>query len=66
MDLYTLPNVKYIACGKQLHRRVISSVFCDHLEGSDRECGRETQEGGDICICRADSLFYIAETNKAM
>ena len=27
--------------------REISSVLCDHLEGWDREGGRETQEGGD-------------------
>ena len=24
---------------------------CDHLEGWDREGGRETQEGGDMGIC---------------
>ena len=27
-----------------------SSVLCDHLEGWDREGGRETQEGGDMGI----------------
>ena len=30
-------------------------MFCDHLEGWDREGARETQEGGDmgtyVCIC---------------
>ena len=31
-----------------LIRREISSVLCDHLEGWDREDGRETQEGGDM------------------
>ena len=30
--------------------REISSVLCDHLEGWDREVGRETQEGGDMGI----------------
>ena len=30
--------------------REISSVLCDHLEGWDREGGRETQEGGDMGI----------------
>ena len=25
-------------------------MFCDHLEGWDREGGRETQEGGDMGI----------------
>ena len=44
MDLYTLPNVKLIASGKQPHwHREISSVLCDHLEGWDREGERETK-----------------------
>ena len=31
-------------------------MFCDKLEGWDgMEGGRETQEGGDICIPMADS-----------
>ena len=41
-------------------------MLCDHLEGWDREGGREAQEGGDICICIADSLCYTAETNTTM
>ena len=28
--------------------REISSVLCDHLEGWDREGGREAQEGGTV------------------
>ena len=32
------------------YHREISSVLCDHLEGWDREGGRETQEGGDLGI----------------
>ena len=42
-------------------------MLCDHLEGWDREGGRETQEGGDmdIGICIADSLCYKAETNTS-
>ena len=28
--------------------REMSSVLCGHLEGWDREGGRETQEGGDM------------------
>ena len=35
---------------KKLCIREISSVLCDHLEGWDREGGRETQEGGDMGI----------------
>ena len=30
--------------------REISSVLCYHLEGWDREGGREVQEGGDMGI----------------
>ena len=44
MDLYILPNVKQIASGKQPIAREISLVLCDHLEGWDREGGKETQE----------------------
>ena len=50
--------------------REISSVLCDHLEGWDREGGRETQDGGDmdgdICICIADLLCYTAATNTPL
>ena len=41
MDMHTLPNVKQIASGKQPHSTGISSVLGDHLEGWDREGGRE-------------------------
>ena len=50
--------------------REISSVLCDHLEGWDREGGREGDERGkrygDTCICIADSLRYKAETNAPL
>ena len=43
---------------------------CDHLEGWDREGGREgdarEKRYGDICMCIADSLFYKAETNAPL
>ena len=32
-----------------MHRE-ISSVLCHHLEGWDKEGGREMQEGGDMGI----------------
>ena len=42
-------------------------VLCDHLEGWDREGGREGdargKRYGNICICITDSLGYKAETN---
>ena len=50
--------------------REISSVLCDHLEGWDREGGREGdargKRYGDICICITDSLGYKAETNTPL
>ena len=47
MDIYTLPNVRQIASGKQLHStREISPMLCNHLEGWDKEGRRETQKGG--------------------
>ena len=51
MDIYTLPNVKSIASGKQPHSTGRSArCFVTPLEGWDREGGRETQEGGDMGI----------------
>ena len=45
-------------------------MLCDHLEGCDREGGREGdargKRYGHICICIADSLFYKAETNTPL
>ena len=42
-------------------------MLCDHLEGWDRERGREGgargKRYGNICICITDSLCYKAETN---
>ena len=40
--------------GTPIYHRELSSVLCDDLEGWD---GGEVQEGGDICICIADSLI---------
>ena len=51
MDIYTLPNVQQLASGKQPHSTGRSAqVLCDHLEGWDREGGREAQEGGAMGI----------------
>ena len=42
-------------------------MLCDHLEGWDREGGREGdargKRYGDICVCITDSLCYKAESN---
>ena len=71
MDIYTLPNIKQIASGKQPHSTGRSApVLCDHLEGWDREGVREGdargKSYGDICICITDSLCYKAETNTPL
>ena len=47
-------------------------MLCNHLEGWDKEGGREMQEGKDMGIYRdirmhiADSLCYTAETNTTL
>ena len=45
-------------------------MLCDHLEGWDRESGREGdargKRYGNICICITDSLCYKAETNTPL
>ena len=38
-------------------------MLCDHLEGWDKEGGREAPEGGDIGIHIAASLCSTVETN---
>ena len=40
-------------------------MLCDDLGGWDGGCGREVQEGGDICNI-ADSISCIAETNTTL
>ena len=42
-------------------------VLCDNLEGWDGlEGGRESQEGGDICIPMADLYCCMVETNTTL
>ena len=42
-------------------------MLCGDLDGRDGGCdGREAEEGGDICIHRADSLCCTAETNTTL
>ena len=47
MDIYTLPNVKQTASGKQPHSTGRSAQCFVTTEGWDREGGREMQEEGD-------------------
>ena len=50
--------------------RELSSVLCDDREGWDGlwglAGGRKAREGGDICVCIADSLCCTAETNPTL
>ena len=39
-------------------------MLCDHLEGWDREGGRETQEGGDMGIYVCIWLIYFVVQQK--
>ena len=45
-------------------------MLCDHIEGWDREGGKEGdargKRYGDICIRITDSLCYKAETNTPL
>ena len=45
--------------------RELSSGLCDDLEGWHGR-GKEAQEGGEIWIQLADSLYCIVETNTAL
>ena len=48
------------------HRK-FNSVLCDDLKGCDGGWdGRETEEGGDMCIHTANSLHCTAETNTIL
>ena len=56
MEIYTLPYVKYITSGNLLYDSGNSPWGSVNLGGWDGVGGRkEVQEGGDICIPKADS-----------
>ena len=65
---YTLPPT--IHKNSFLDLNVGATVLCDHLEGWDREGGREGDARGkryeNICICITDSLCYKAESNTPL
>ena len=43
-------------CGFAVRHREVNPVLCDNLEGWDAVGdGRESQEGGDVCMYVADS-----------
>ena len=50
VSLFQAQNVSETEAYPAAKHREISSVLCDHLEGWDREDGREKQEGGDMGI----------------
>ena len=39
-------------------------MLCDHLEGCDREGGRETPDGGDMGICEYVELIHFVIQQK--
>lgn len=45
---------------------VLSSLFCDDLGGWVGVLTRETQEGGNIRMHRADSCCCTAETDTSL
>ena len=54
-------------CEFAIWLRELKLGLCNNLEGWDGEaCGREVQEGGNICIPMADLCWYLAETNKIL
>ena len=66
----TTPGVVCGSFASIFSLRVRKTACCDHLEGWDREGGREGdargKRYGDICIYIADSLCYKAETNTTL
>ena len=53
---------EFPVCLRELKQRL-----CINLEGWDAEGdGREVQEGGDICIPKADSCRGLTEDNKIL
>ena len=45
-------------------QNIKSTVLCDHLEGCDREGGREMQEGGDMGIYVYIELIHFVVQQK--
>ena len=71
MDIYTVPNVKQIASGKQPHStgRSARCFVTTYRGGMGRVGGREMQEGRDMgsyCMCLTDLLCYKAEANTSL
>lgn len=67
-DITTLPRVKQTARGELLCSTG-SSAWCSMLTWRGGGGGgevREPQEGGDMCIHRAESRHCIAETNTRL
>ena len=62
--IYTT-RVKWMASEELLYSTESSARSCvlTQMAGMGRGCGRQAQEGRDVCVYIADSLCYIAETN---
>ena len=46
--------------------KALGSVYSDDLGGGMGNGRREVQEGGGMCVQRADSLCFMAETKPAV
>ena len=69
IDIYTPPCVKLILCGKLLYiaqGAQLGALWCGDLNGWAAGCGREVQEGRDVCLHMDDSLCCMAETNTTL
>ena len=69
MDIYTLPNIKYIACGKLVPSTGRSArCFVTTEKGEIGRVGGSRKREGiwGICTLIIDSLCYTAETNTPL
>ena len=66
MDIYTLPNVKPIASGKQPHStgRSARCLVTTLGGGMGRVGGREMQEGRDMGVCVYVELIHFVVKQK--
>ena len=68
IETYTLPYVKLDSLWKFAVwlKKLRSGALWQPSRWDGVGGGREAQEGGDICLSRADSCWYMAETNTIL
>ena len=62
---HVLSYVQWIANGKSLYNTWSSTLYFGTTTDGVRG-GREVQEGGDICILKADACCCMVETNTTL